>query len=403
MDKRKQQSSRIRERRLRRKYQRNIKIAIVVSLILGLSAGFAAGRVTAPRTASSDATDVAPTATSAVETLAPADVGALAPAETDEPAAAQTAQPTDAPTTAPTATQAVESTDAPTAEPTATQAVNALSLDDLEGGQVVSATLLPTVAPTAAPTEAPAEAEAEEVVVPFGETQEISVEINSDGTLHHDGDTQATETLNFSVRVLRYLTPEYYQEHYSTVYALKGNEAGVEFELLLNDYMGDAEINAGNLLPTALETADGTVIQGYVLTATEISVSTLTVETNVPVNGYKRFDYSEDAGDIAYLTITVPDGSGGTVKYMFEVGDPIRPTPTPAPTTSYSTLQSGSTGSSVMRLQERLIELGYLDDTADGNFGSNTEAAVRAAQADFGMEETGVADHDFQVQLYEGE
>ena len=167
--------------------------------------------------------------------------------------------------------------------------------------------------------------------------------------------------------------------------------------------MGDAETKAGNLLPTALETADGTVIQGYVLTATEISVSTLTVETNVPVNGYKRFDYSEDAGDIAYLTITVPDGSGGTVKYMFEVGDPIRPTPTPAPTTSYSTLQSGSAGSSVMRLQERLIELGYLDDTADGNFGSNTEAAVRAAQADFGMEETGVADHDFQVQLYEGE
>ena len=166
------------------------------------------------------------------------------------------------------------------------------------------------------------------------------------------------------MRVLRYLTPEYYQENYSTVYALKGNEAGVEFELLLNDYMGDAEINAGNLLPTALETADGTVIQGYVLTATEISVSTLTVETNVPVNGYKRFDYSEDVGDIAYLTITVPDGSGGTVKYMFEVGDPIRPTPTPAPTTSYSTLQSGSTGSSVMRLQERLIELGYLDDTA---------------------------------------
>ena len=385
MDKRKQQSSRIRERRLRRKYQRNIKIAIVISLILGLAAGFAAGRVTAPRTASSDVADVAPTATSLAETAAPTDVGALAPAETDEPAATQTAQPTAVPTASATETPAVESTEVPTAEPTATQETNALSLDDLEGGQVVSATLLPTVAPSAAPTEAPAEAEAEEVVVPFGETQEISVEINSDGTLHQDGDTQATETLDFSVRVLRYLTPEYYQENYSTV------------------YMGDAEINAGNLLPTALETADGTVIQGYVLTATEISVSTLTVETNVPVNGYKRFDYSEDVGDIAYLTITVPDGSGGTVKYMFEVGDPIRPTPTPAPTTSYSTLQSGSTGSSVMRLQERLIELGYLDDTADGNFGSNTEAAVRAAQADFGMEETGVADHDFQVQLYEGE
>ncbi len=122
--------------------------------------------------------------------------------------------------------------------------------------------------------------------------------------------------------MLRYLTPEYYQENYSTVYALKGNEAGVEFELLLNDYMGDAEINAGNLLPTALETADGTVIEGVCADGDGDDVSTLTVETNVPVNGYKRFDYSEDVGDIAYLTITVPNGSGGTVKYMFEVGDP---------------------------------------------------------------------------------
>ena len=48
MDKRKQQSSRIRERRLRRKYQRNIKIAIVVSLILGLAAGFAALQIHLP-------------------------------------------------------------------------------------------------------------------------------------------------------------------------------------------------------------------------------------------------------------------------------------------------------------------------------------------------------------------
>ncbi len=188
-----------------------------------------------------------------------------------------------------------------------------------------------SVAPSLSPTKMSAEPENGEIVVPFGETQEISVEINSDGTLYRDGDTQATETLNFSVRVLRYLTPEYYQVNYGTAYALKGNEAGVEFKLLLNDYTGNAEIAPSDLLNTALETVDGTMIQGYALMATEIGISKLTVKTNVPVNGYKRFDYSEDVGDIAYLTITVANSNGSLVKYMFEVGDPIRPTPSPQP------------------------------------------------------------------------
>lgn len=369
MEKRKQQAARMRERRLRRKYQRNIKIAIAISLVLGLAAGFAAGRVTAPRDAS------------------PATV----------PVTAATPSPSDAPEATPAAaSEAPEET-----SPAATEAPNALTLDDADAPQTVSATLLPTAGPSAAPTEAPEE-EAEEIVVPFGETQEISVQINGDGSLHREGDAQAAETLDFSVRALRYLTPEYYQENYGSRYSLKGNEAGVEFELLLNDYMGDAEIVPANLLTFTLETADGAEIEGYQLTATEIESSTLSVETNVPTNAYKRFDFDESVGDVAYLVVTASNG-GETQRYLFEVGDPLRPTPSPEPTASYSTLQSGSTGSSVMRLQERLIELGYLDDTADGNYGANTEEAVRAAQADFGLEETGVADHDFQVQLYEDE
>ena len=53
-------------------------------------------------------------------------------------------------------------------------------------------------------------------------------------------------------------------------------------------------------------------------------------------------------------------------------------------------------------LQARLIELGYLSGTADGNFGQMTEDAIKAAQAAFGLEQTGVADNAFQQKLYEG-
>ena len=41
-------------------------------------------------------------------------------------------------------------------------------------------------------------------------------------------------------------------------------------------------------------------------------------------------------------------------------------------------------------LQQALIDSGYLDDKADGIFGSRTEAAVMAWQADKGLEQTGI-------------
>ena len=68
------------------------------------------------------------------------------------------------------------------------------------------------------------------------------------------------------------------------------------------------------------------------------------------------------------------------------------------------TLLSEKTGkipeSAVQALQERLVELGYLDDTADGIFGGNTANAIRAAQEQAGMESTGVADNEFQQFIF---
>jgi peptidoglycan hydrolase-like protein with peptidoglycan-binding domain len=44
--------------------------------------------------------------------------------------------------------------------------------------------------------------------------------------------------------------------------------------------------------------------------------------------------------------------------------------------TVYPTLARGSRGDNVKLLQEKLIELGYLNDTADGIYGAKTQTAA---------------------------
>lgn len=66
----------------------------------------------------------------------------------------------------------------------------------------------------------------------------------------------------------------------------------------------------------------------------------------------------------------------------------------------YPTLQIGSKGEAVQKLQEYLIALGYLKDSADGDYGKKTAAAVSAFQASQGMAETGIADGATQRRLF---
>ena len=54
-------------------------------------------------------------------------------------------------------------------------------------------------------------------------------------------------------------------------------------------------------------------------------------------------------------------------------------------------MQKGSKGDDVKKLQQRLIDLGYLTGSADGDFGGKTESALKAFQAANGLEETGIA------------
>ena len=56
-----------------------------------------------------------------------------------------------------------------------------------------------------------------------------------------------------------------------------------------------------------------------------------------------------------------------------------------------ATLRFGSEGSEVSTLQNRLITLGYLSGSADGKFGKNTKAAVKAFQKNNNLNADGVA------------
>lgn len=77
-------------------------------------------------------------------------------------------------------------------------------------------------------------------------------------------------------------------------------------------------------------------------------------------------------------------------------------TPLPVAETAPATLRRGSKGEDVVRLQSALIELGYLDGKADGDFGAKTTAAVVAFQAVNGLSADGIAGEQTQAALYGG-
>ena len=75
---------------------------------------------------------------------------------------------------------------------------------------------------------------------------------------------------------------------------------------------------------------------------------------------------------------------------------------TPAATNSAETLQYGSEGAAVTKLQKKLQDLGYLAGVADGKFGVETEAAVIAFQKNNNLTADGKAGTATQSKLYSG-
>lgn len=65
-----------------------------------------------------------------------------------------------------------------------------------------------------------------------------------------------------------------------------------------------------------------------------------------------------------------------------------------------TTMTVGSKGTEVRKLQQALIDLGFLKDKADGVFGPKTEAAVRSFQASQGLTVDGLAGTGTKSRLY---
>lgn len=63
-------------------------------------------------------------------------------------------------------------------------------------------------------------------------------------------------------------------------------------------------------------------------------------------------------------------------------------------------LKKGSAGENVRKLQQKLEDMGLLNDKVDGVYGNKTAAAVSNAQAQMGFEQTGIASEEFLDVLY---
>ena len=121
------------------------------------------------------------------------------------------------------------------------------------------------------------------------------------------------------------------------------------------------------------------------------------------VNG--KFDEATEAAVIAFQERTKgiwADGIAGpeTLRALYSSG--AARTSRPAATNSAETLQYGSEGADVTKLQKKLQDLGYLAGNADGKFGVATEAAVIAFQRNNNLTADGKAGTATQSKLYSG-
>ena len=71
------------------------------------------------------------------------------------------------------------------------------------------------------------------------------------------------------------------------------------------------------------------------------------------------------------------------------------------PVSGLADLKRGSRGDEVETLQQMLIEMGFLNDKADGIFGKKTEAAVKLLQEYWGVNTTGRLDDDDLFAVYD--
>jgi len=424
------------ERKIRARYRKRCWVVFFVALLIGIALGIlACGQGWFPVKGTPDAATV--------------DEGPLI--STVAPVPTEPATPTPAPTEAPVSNTYVETTPAPTAvvEPEATEGISSLNelaaYFGLAGPETAAPTtevaLHPVVTPppatqvpatqapiiTPAPTPTPTIAALLMTATPDPSVQGASLpegepatpvqavvdpnakgsktnpvriqepftfetQVLADGSRRIDVSNTNFETVKLTMSMDNYLMPDYFAAKYANRYKLTGFEAGTEISLTVESSTGSMAFIPQNAIWITFESASGEEIDGYQLMDAEIAgryeVAILPGET---FKIYKRFAYSADP-QMEYMVVTYYlDGQAHKVYFKLEVA---------APSQEYAELKRGDRGDAAKALQERLIALGYLNDTADGIFGATTETAVREAQGAGGMAQTGIADSAFQNYIF---
>jgi len=139
-------------------------------------------------------------------------------------------------------------------------------------------------------------------------------------------------------------------------------------------------------------------------------------ETYAAVSMFQRYNGLEETG-AATVAVQERMFSPGALSYVdiqsgltFATPTPV-PTQPPANTSSFAqdlaaetgsdleTLERGSSGDAVLKLQERLNHLGYKCST-DGEYDESTKDAMKAFQKNVGVKRTGKASPDMQKYIY---
>ncbi len=120
-------------------------------------------------------------------------------------------------------------------------------------------------------------------------------------------------------------------------------------------------------------------------------------DTVAAVRAFQRDCGLTADGDAGASTLAALDKAAATPAPT-PIPTPV-PTQAPTQTPAYTLLKKGSRGDAVVALQEKLIALGYLTGPADGKYGNDTVAAVKAFQRDYGLTADGDAGSSTQAAL----
>lgn len=137
------------------------------------------------------------------------------------------------------------------------------------------------------------------------------------------------------------------------------------------------------------------MIAALVVTSDPAAVSAASTAWTLPSMPAKCNDQQKASGDVASCLL---DGTPAGLPEKRGWPAPPFPTATEGTAIPWVTLQIGSSGTAVVKVQLALNDLGY-DLVADGQYGPKTAAAVTAFQVSVNVEATGIVDEETAAEL----